>query len=343
MIHDLDLILELVRSEVTRGAGDRRAGADPARRHRQRARRIRQRRRGARDGEPDLAGAHAQAAHLPAHRLFLARPGAGERGISTGSSRAGRRWGATSIEDIVEHVRLDAPEAEPLKLELESFLRAVRGRGRGRGVGGGGRAGARARPGASPTRSRPRRSPPCGRDAARRASTSRPGSPRGTRTRPPVVAALRRRLRDVDDRGVRRSALEAAAGARVLDRMEAYLGRRASSRRSGRHPAPLPPAAARALPRSARAATTSPSSWTTPAITCAPRPRRRAAGRPGALLHRAAAVGLGRRPGAPAGRRRAAAGGDPAVRGAVLPRARRARHVRRASPEGPARACRPAR
>ena len=37
--------------------------------------------------------------------------------------------GATKIEDIVEHVRLDAPEAEPLKLELESFLQAVRGEG----------------------------------------------------------------------------------------------------------------------------------------------------------------------------------------------------------------------
>ena len=35
--------------------------------------------------------------------------------------------GAQKIEDIVEHVRLDAPEAEPLKLELESFVRAVRG------------------------------------------------------------------------------------------------------------------------------------------------------------------------------------------------------------------------
>jgi predicted dehydrogenase len=35
--------------------------------------------------------------------------------------------GATSLEQIVEHVRLEAPEAEPLKLELESFLRAVRG------------------------------------------------------------------------------------------------------------------------------------------------------------------------------------------------------------------------
>jgi predicted dehydrogenase len=35
--------------------------------------------------------------------------------------------GATKLEHIVDHVRLDAPEAEPLKLELESFVRAVRG------------------------------------------------------------------------------------------------------------------------------------------------------------------------------------------------------------------------
>jgi len=34
---------------------------------------------------------------------------------------------ATRLEQIVEHVRLEAPEAEPLSLELESFLRAVRG------------------------------------------------------------------------------------------------------------------------------------------------------------------------------------------------------------------------
>ena len=40
-----------------------------------------------------------------------------------------QQLGATKIESIVEHVRLDAPEAEPLQLELESFLRAVRGEG----------------------------------------------------------------------------------------------------------------------------------------------------------------------------------------------------------------------
>ncbi len=35
--------------------------------------------------------------------------------------------GATTLEQIVQHVRLEAPEAEPLKLELDSFVRAVRG------------------------------------------------------------------------------------------------------------------------------------------------------------------------------------------------------------------------
>ena len=37
--------------------------------------------------------------------------------------------GAGGIEEIVETVPLEAPEAEPLKLELESFLRAVRQEG----------------------------------------------------------------------------------------------------------------------------------------------------------------------------------------------------------------------
>ncbi len=37
--------------------------------------------------------------------------------------------GAKKIEEIVEPLRLEAPEAEPLKLELESFLEAVRGAG----------------------------------------------------------------------------------------------------------------------------------------------------------------------------------------------------------------------
>jgi predicted dehydrogenase len=40
-----------------------------------------------------------------------------------------RDLGAQRMEDVVEPVRLAAPEAEPLKLELESFVRAVRGEG----------------------------------------------------------------------------------------------------------------------------------------------------------------------------------------------------------------------
>jgi predicted dehydrogenase len=35
--------------------------------------------------------------------------------------------GAKRMEEIVEHVKLEAAEAEPLRLELESFIRAVRG------------------------------------------------------------------------------------------------------------------------------------------------------------------------------------------------------------------------
>lgn len=37
--------------------------------------------------------------------------------------------GAVNMEEIVETVQLQAPEAEPLKLELDSFLRSVRGEG----------------------------------------------------------------------------------------------------------------------------------------------------------------------------------------------------------------------
>src|SRR5207244_11036635 len=37
--------------------------------------------------------------------------------------------GATNLEAIVEHVRLQASEPEPLRLELERFVRAVRGDG----------------------------------------------------------------------------------------------------------------------------------------------------------------------------------------------------------------------
>lgn len=126
MIHDLDLILELVRSEV----------------HEVRA-----------TGVPvltphvDIANARVEFANgavalVTASRISRERTrklrifqptGYFSLDMAQGSGRFYRLkpgWqdlGARRIEDIVEAVRLEAPEAEPLKLELESFVRAVRG------------------------------------------------------------------------------------------------------------------------------------------------------------------------------------------------------------------------
>lgn len=126
MIHDLDLILELVRSEV----------------HEVRA-----------IGVPvltphvDIANARVEFANgavalVTASRISRERTrklrifqptGYFSLDLAQGTGRFYRLkegWqglGASRIEDIVEAVRLEAPEAEPLKLELESFLRAVRG------------------------------------------------------------------------------------------------------------------------------------------------------------------------------------------------------------------------
>jgi predicted dehydrogenase len=126
MIHDLDLILELVRSDV----------------HEVRA-----------TGVPvltphvDIANARVEFANgavalVTASRISRERTrklrifqptGYFSLDLAQGSGRFYRLkpgWqdmGARRIEDIVEAVRLEAPEAEPLKLELESFLRAVRG------------------------------------------------------------------------------------------------------------------------------------------------------------------------------------------------------------------------
>lgn len=126
MIHDLDLILELVRSEV----------------HEVRA-----------TGVPvltphvDIANARVEFANgavalVTASRISRERTrklrifqptGYFSLDLAQGSGRfyqlkpGWQEMGARRIEDIVEAVRLEAPEAEPLKLELESFLRAVRG------------------------------------------------------------------------------------------------------------------------------------------------------------------------------------------------------------------------
>ncbi|HET8712696.1 MAG TPA: Gfo/Idh/MocA family oxidoreductase [Gemmatimonadales bacterium] len=128
MIHDLDLILELVRSEV----GEVRATGVPIL-----------------TPYVDIANARVEFANgavaiITASRVSRERTrklrifqptGYFSLDLAQGNGhfyRLKSGWqgfGATRIEEIVEHVKLDAPEAEPLKLELESFLRAVRGEG----------------------------------------------------------------------------------------------------------------------------------------------------------------------------------------------------------------------
>ncbi len=128
MIHDLDLILELVRSEV----GEVRATGVPIL-----------------TPHVDIANARVEfvngaVAVITASRVSRERTrkmrifqatGYFSLDLAQGDGhfyRLKSGWqglGATRVEDIVEHIRLEAPEAEPLKLELESFLRAVRGEG----------------------------------------------------------------------------------------------------------------------------------------------------------------------------------------------------------------------
>lgn len=128
MIHDLDLILELVRSEV----GEVRATGVPIL-----------------TPHVDIANARVEFANgavaiITASRVSRERTrklrmfqqtGYFSLDLAQGNGhfyRLKSGWqgfGATRIEEIVEHIRLDVPEAEPLQLELESFLRAARGDG----------------------------------------------------------------------------------------------------------------------------------------------------------------------------------------------------------------------
>ena len=126
MIHDLDLVLELVRSEVTDVRATGVAVLTP---------------------HVDIANARVEfasgaVANVTASRVSRDRTrklrvfqptGYFSLDLAQGTGEFYRLkpgWqslGATTLEAIVEHVRLDAPEAEPLQLELESFVRAVRG------------------------------------------------------------------------------------------------------------------------------------------------------------------------------------------------------------------------
>jgi predicted dehydrogenase len=126
MIHDLDLVLELVRSPV---ADVRAAGVAILTPH------------------VDIANARVEFANGAValitasrvsrertRRLRIFQPtGYFSLDLAAGGGHFYRlkpEWQALKaqkIEDVVEHLRLEAPEAEPLKLELQSFLAAVRG------------------------------------------------------------------------------------------------------------------------------------------------------------------------------------------------------------------------
>jgi predicted dehydrogenase len=128
MIHDLDLVLELVGSDVTDVRATGVAILSP---------------------HVDIANARVEfangaVANVTASRISRERTrkvrvfqptGYFSLDLAQGSGdfyRLKSGWqalGATQVDAIVEHVRLDAPEAEPLGLELESFVRAVRGEG----------------------------------------------------------------------------------------------------------------------------------------------------------------------------------------------------------------------
>jgi predicted dehydrogenase len=128
MIHDLDLALELVRSEVTDVRASGVAILTP---------------------HVDIANARVEfangaVANVTASRVSRERTrklrifqqtGYFSLDLAQGGGdfyRLKPGWqslGATTLESIVEHVRLEAPEVEPLQLELESFLRAVAGVG----------------------------------------------------------------------------------------------------------------------------------------------------------------------------------------------------------------------
>ena len=128
MIHDLDLVLELVSGEVREVRATGVAVLTP---------------------HVDIANARVEfgngaVALVTASRISRDRTrklrifqptGYFSLDLAAGSGhfyRLKENWqalGAKKIEEIVEPQRLEAPEAEPLKLELESFLQAARGTG----------------------------------------------------------------------------------------------------------------------------------------------------------------------------------------------------------------------
>src|SRR5205823_1040675 len=106
----------------------------PPRGHRERAPRVRQRRHRQCHGEPGVTRAHAQTARLPADRLLLARPGAGQRRLLPPEARLARSGCHKARADRGARAARGSRGGAALARAREFRARRT-GRGGGRGVG----------------------------------------------------------------------------------------------------------------------------------------------------------------------------------------------------------------
>ena len=146
MIHDLDLVLHLTGgAEATEVRASGLSVLSLAPRPGERAGRVRQRGGGAghRLARRRASGCAGSGCSSPtATSRSTSRPAAAS---SCGSAATGARAPGPQLSDVVERIVLEAPEADALALELQSFVHAVRGEREVVVSGRGGSGGARAR------------------------------------------------------------------------------------------------------------------------------------------------------------------------------------------------------
>ena len=120
MIHDLDLLLAAVGSEVDVDRSGRRERADAEDRHRQRAPAVRVGLHRQPHRQPHQPRPRPQGAVLPARLVRVDRlRGAGGRGLPAGAQASGRPARSRAAGSSV-------PSDEPLRRELDDFVEAVR-------------------------------------------------------------------------------------------------------------------------------------------------------------------------------------------------------------------------
>ena len=129
MIHDLDVVLSIVGEPSGEHRGGGRAGADAARRHRQRPPAIRRRLHRQPHRQPDQPRPRPEDPVLPARRLPVGRL----RGPGESSTGRWRPPESGSARPSIQGGKLDVAKDEPLRRELDDFVAAVRdGRAAGR-------------------------------------------------------------------------------------------------------------------------------------------------------------------------------------------------------------------